>query len=155
MAHGQAPRSTHAYEKYKANLHALFDGKKRIEDFTAPQVKVAVKPTRRTSGTPVFSYDIFLEAIKRSVTPDEVTRTINALIDSGHQIPMDEDILSKALIHRDESVVLTMLTKLGELLNKNPVKNARLLKTRLENLLLISAASEVKELANTLMQKML
>ena len=154
MAQGQAPRSTHAYEKYKANLHALFDGKKRIEDFSAPQLKVAVKTTRRTSGTPVFSYEIFLEAIKRSVTPDEVTRTINALIDAGHQIPMDEDILSKALIHRDETVVLTMLSKLSELLDKHSAKNPRLLRTRLENLVLICSASDVRALVTQLQTKL-
>lgn len=154
MAHGQPPRSTFAYEKYKANLHALFDGKKRVEDFSAPQIKVAVKPTRRTSGTPVFSYDIFLEAIKRSVTPDEVTRTINALVDAGHQIPMDEEILSKALIHRDESVVMNMLAKLGELLDKHPAKNPRLLKTRLENLALICSGPDIRALAATLQTKL-
>ncbi|MEI6806088.1 MAG: hypothetical protein WCK49_06230 [Myxococcaceae bacterium] len=102
------------------------------------------KSSRRLSGTPVFGYDIFMEAIKRSATPDEVTRTINALLESGHQIPQDEEILSKALIHRDESMVILMLQKLQELIEKQGPKSPRLLKTRLENLLLISPTPEIK-----------
>ncbi len=164
MAHGQLNRSTKAYEKYKANLNALFDGKTKLPEHLRtlmpgepimPPAPLPVKPAnpksgRRLSGTPVFGYDIFMEAIKRSATPDEVTRTINALLDSGHQIPQDEEILSKALIHRDESMVVSMLHKLKELLDKQGPKSPRLLKTRLENLLLISPTPEIKKLVHAL-----
>lgn len=167
MAHGQFSRSTKAYEKYKANLNALFDGKTKLPEhlrqlMPGEPVVPAVDPTppsnpkssRRLSGTPVFGYDIFMEAIKRSATPDEVTRTINALLESGHQIPQDEEILSKALIHRDESMVILMLKKLQELLHKQGSKSPRLLKTRLENLLLISPTPEIKSLVQDLQAKL-
>lgn len=158
MAHGQFNRSTKAYEKYKANLNALFDGKIKMPEHLQQQVEPAPvsnpKSTRRLSGTPVFGYDIFMEAIKRSATPDEVTRTINALLESGHQIPQDEEILSKALIHRDESMVVSMLHKLQELLDKQGPKSPRLLKTRLENLLLISPTPEIKILVRDLQTKL-
>lgn len=152
MAHGQFNRSTKAYEKYKANLNALFDGKTKLPEALA--LVVNPKSTRRLSGTPTFGYDIFMEAIKRSATPDEVTRTINALLGAGHQIPQDEDILSKALIHRDDSMVLSVLQKLQELLEKQGPKSPRLLKTRLENLLLISPAPEVKAFANKIIKEL-
>lgn len=143
MAHGQPQRSSRAYEKYKSNLHALFDGKIRLASDLASEPPV--KNPRRLSGTPLFGYDLFLEAIKRSTTPDEVTRTVNALLEAGHQIPMDEEILSKALLHKDESVVMQMLASLKELLEKQPPRHVRLLKTRLENLLLIGSGSEIKQ----------
>lgn len=152
MAHGQFNRSTRSYEKYKANLNAFFDGKVRLP--AATEISSNPKSTRRLSGTPVFGYDIFMEAIKRSATPDEVTRTINALLESGHQIPQDEEILSKALIHRDESMVISMLQRLQELLDKQPSKNPRLLKTRLENLLLISPTPELKTLVLSLQTRL-
>lgn len=151
MAHGQFSRSAKAYEKYKANLNALFDGKTKLPEHL--DVVVNPKSTRRLSGTPTFGYDIFMEAIKRSATPDEVTRTINALLEAGHQIPPDEDILSKALIHRDDSMVLSILQKLQDLLRKQGPKSPRLLKTRLENLLLISPTTEVKSSANNIIKE--
>jgi len=167
MAHGQFNRSSHAYEKYKANLNAFFDGKRKLpehlkqlmpEEESAqekPQAqKQSNRPLRRRSAAPLFSYEIFLEAIKRSVTPDEVTRTIDALLESGHQIPRDEDILSKAFIHRDESVVLKMLEKLSELLESKPSRNPRLLKTRLENLVLISSGSDIRDGVSQLLSKL-
>ncbi|MES2503945.1 MAG: hypothetical protein V4534_03615 [Myxococcota bacterium] len=161
MSQGQFTRSTQSYEKYKANLNALFDGKKRLiipdndgTPIVAAPKRAVEKSNRRLSGTPLFSYEIFLEAIKRSVTPDEVTRTIDALLESGHQIPQDEDILSKALIHRDESVVVTMLNKLSELLSKQSSKNPRLLKTRLENLLLICSSPDIRGLVPALQSKL-
>lgn len=157
MAHGQLNRSTKAYEKYKANLNALFDGKTRLPEHLRqpePESCSTAKASRRLSGTPVFGYDIFMEAIKRSTTPDEVTRTINALLDSGHQIPQDEEILSKALIHREEAMVIQMLQKLEELFQKQLPKNNRLLKTRLENLLLISPTPEIKKLVHGLQEKL-
>jgi hypothetical protein len=160
MAHGQFNRSTKAYEKYKANLNALFDGKIKMPEHLqmqatpAPMISANPKSTRRLSGTPTFGYDIFMEAIKRSATPDEVTRTINALLESGHQIPQDEEILSKALIHRDESMVVSMLQKLKELLDKQGPKSPRLLKTRLENLLLISPTPDIKVLVKDLQTKL-
>ena len=152
MAHGQFNRSTKAYEKYKANLNALFDGKTKMPENLAEVINP--KSTRRLSGTPTFGYDIFMEAIKRSATPDEVTRTINALLEAGHQIHQDEDILSKALIHRDESMVVSMLHKLQDLLEKQVSKSPRLLKTRLENLLLISPTPEIKKLVAELQTKL-
>ena len=152
MAHGQFNRSTKAYEKYKANLNALFEGKAKMPEHLVQIVNP--KSTRRLSGTPTFGYDIFMEAIKRSATPDEVTRTINALLEAGHQIPQDEDILSKALIHRDESMVVSMLHKLQDLLEKQVSKSPRLLKTRLENLLLISPTPEIKKLVAELQTKL-
>lgn len=157
MAHGQFNRSTQSYEKYKANLNALFDSKKSLSESEPAPVSIMTAPEkaqRRLSGTPLFSYEIFLEAIKRSVTPDEVTRTIDALLDSGHQIPNDEDILSKALIHNDESVVMTMLKKLDDLLSKQLAKNPRLIKTRLENLLLIRSSPEIRTLVPALQARL-
>ena len=144
MALGHFNRTTRSYEKYKAHLNALFDGKAKANN---PKAVNNPKSARRLSGTPTFSYEIYMEAIKRSTTPDEVTRTINAFLEAGHQIPYDEDILSKSLIHRDEGMVLTMLQKLKELLQRQEPRSPRLLKTRLENLLLLSPSLELKTLA--------
>lgn len=150
-----APRNS-AYEKYKASLHAFFDGKVPLPETIrqmAPQADEAKKPeriSRRLSSNAPAGYDIFVEAIKRSSTPDEVNRTVEAFLESGFELPQDEEILSKALAYRDENVVKGILQKLGEMIAAHPSKSPRLLKTRLENASLLTSSSEIKELCQSI-----
>ena len=158
------------YEKYKASLHAFFDGKAPLPEHIrslAPgadtesvpvsnsesritQKKPAERSLRRLSTASAPTYDVFIEAIKRSTTPDEITRTINALFEAEHQLPADEDILSKGLSHRDDEVVLHILQTLEQLLTSQPVKSPRLLKTRIENAALLTSSAQVKALCKLL-----
>ena len=164
------------YEKYKASLHAFFDGKAPLPDHIRSlspgtetenvqvvtshlpvdpeEVKAEKKPVarlpRRRSTASAPTYDVFIEAIKRSTTPDEITRTIDALFEAEHPLPADEDILSKGLSHRDEDVVLHILQTLEQLLASQPVKSPRLLKTRIENAALLTSSAQVKTLCKSL-----
>jgi hypothetical protein len=167
-----------AYEKYKASLHAFFEGKAPIPEFikqAAPghetedkksaealknlneakpagksDKKTELRPSRRLSSSSSCGYDVFIEAIKRSTTPDEITRTVGALLEAGMTLPLDEEILSKALSHRDESVVVDILQKLSDLIATQPSKSPRLLKTRIENAALLASSSDIKELCLSL-----
>jgi hypothetical protein len=166
-----------SYEKYKASLHAFFDGKAPLpghirslatdavsESATTKTALVSISKSeakktekepaerslRRLSTPRAPSYDVFIEAIKRSTTPDEITRTINALFEADHQLPADEDILSKGLSHRDEEVVLHILQELKQLLTSQPAKSPRLLKTRLENAALLTSSTQIKALCKSL-----
>ncbi len=164
------------YEKYKASLHAFFDGKAPLPDHIrslAPSAEAESVPaetphlpvnhegikiekkgversSRRLSTACAPTYDVFIEAIKRSTTPDEITRTIDALFEAEHELPADEDILSKGLSHRDEDVVLNILQRLEQLLTTQPVKSSRLLKTRIENAALLTSSSQIKALCKSL-----
>lgn len=156
---------TSSYEKYKAELHAMFDGKvpmpdrfrvpadsdETVSDLALKTNVVSKNRSLRKISTPCTKgYDLSIEAIKRSSTPDEITRTIDGLIEAGFVLPEDEDILSKGLSHRDEAVVLQILLKLQILLTNNPAKSPRLLRSRIENAGLIVSSSEVQKLCQTL-----
>ncbi|MDA0712830.1 MAG: hypothetical protein O2897_02455 [bacterium] len=156
---------TSSYEKYKAELHAMFDGKVPMPDrFRVPvdsdetisdsDVKSAAvlksRALRKISTPCTKGYDLSIEAIKRSSTPDEITRTIDGLIEVGFALPDDEDILSKGLSHRDEEVVMQILLKLEILLTNNSAKSPRLLRSRIENAALMVSSSKVQKLCQTL-----
>lgn len=146
------PKADSAYEKYKASLHAMFDGRTAMPDNIRSLSKVEPSriSNRRISSAPAKPYDIFIEAIKRSTTPDEITRTIDALAEAGHELPEDEDILSKALSHRNDDTVWQILSKLQGLLSSKPSKSPKLLKTRLENTALLTSSSQIRELCQSL-----
>jgi len=151
-----ANKNSHtSYERYKANLHAIFDGKaplpSHIRDLAGTGVensqpvlepkeeKVEIAPEAATSKTvrrrsvSQNPYSVFVEALKRASTHDEMQRAANALKEAGLSFPPDEDLLSKVLTHPDEVLVTDALCKLEGLYESQAPKSPRLLMTRLED----------------------
>lgn len=140
-----------SYERYKANLHAIFDGRapmpahiqglagaqdpaseSKPEIPQAPVEPAAAKAVRRRS-VGQNPYSIFVEALKRASTHDEMQRAVGALKEAGLSLPADEDLLSKVLTHPDENLVAEVLELLEGLFGGHPPKSPRLLLTRLED----------------------
>lgn len=160
--------SSHSsYERYKANLHAIFDGKAplpthireiaEIRDGTAQTLEVteaiapapkpeapAPKSQRRLSPNQ-SPYSLFTEALRKSSTPEEIRRAVLAFREAGHAFPADEDLLSKALTFPDEDVVLELLGQLEGLLECQASKNPRLLASRLDDAALSIRPGVAKE----------
>jgi hypothetical protein len=139
-----------SYERYKANLHAIFDGRApmpaHIRDLNNPDAPAAVEvkdevvaaeppvakiSRRRSSGQNPAS--LFTEALKQASTHEEMQRAVAALKEAKLEFPADEDLLSKVLTHPDEDIVIEVLNQLDALFAAHPPKNARLLATRLED----------------------
>lgn len=138
-----------SYERYKASLHAIFDGRAplptRIRDLAnaeTPSAQEAPKETvpepapvkstrRRSAGT--SSYSIFIEALKQASTHEEMQRAVGALKEAKLSFPAEEDLLSKVLTHPDEAIVLEVLDHLDALFTTQAPKSPRLLATRLED----------------------
>lgn len=139
-----------SYERYKANLHAIFDGRAPMPahiqglvgaETPAPEPKADVPQTpvepaakairRRSVGQ--NPYSIFVEALKRASTHDEMQRSVNALKEAGLSLPADEDVLSKILTHPSEDLVSEVLDRLEALYEGQAPKSPRLLLTRLED----------------------
>lgn len=151
----EKPRTNNAhtsYERYKASLHAIFDGRAPMPthlrdisehkeagpldlepDISAIQAPAkASKPSRRLSSTQL-PYSVFTEALKRASTHDEMRRSVEALLEASHPFPEDEDLLSKALTYPSEDFVIGLLDKLEAILDAHPPKNPRLLASRLDD----------------------
>jgi len=140
-----------SYERYKANLHAIFDGRApmpaHIRDLsgvetqaTEPKPEIPQAPVEPTASKAVRRrsvgqnpYSIFVEALKRASTHEEMQRSVGALKEAGLSLPEDEDLLSKVLTHPDEGLVTEVLEKLEGLFAGHAPKSPRLLLTRLED----------------------
>lgn len=178
----RAAQST-AYEKYKASLHAYFNGDTPLPDhlremlatrpgaekvfgeaedaaplpIEAPKKngkgqkgKLAAerggterKPRRRVSSGG-GDYASLVEAVKKAPSPRESEQSLNALRALGRPLPLDAEVLSKALGHTEEEVVSEALRGLLSIVEQ--VKSPRLLRTRLDNVTLLARSSEVRAL---------
>jgi hypothetical protein len=151
-----------SYERYKANLHAIFDGKAPLPTglrelagvgAAAPveqtkedviEVTPLAKSSRRRSAVQ-SPYSLFTEALKRASTHDEMQHAVAAFKEAKHEFPSDEDLLSKVLTHPDEDIVLEVLCHLEALFAAQPPKNSRLLVTRLEDAAFLSKPGAAKD----------
>ena len=155
------------YERYKANLHAIFDGRAplpthireiadlregitaasdeaTVEEEKDEKIEAPVKNLRRLSPTQ-NNYSLFTEALKKASTHDEMRGAVSALKEANHPFPADEDLLSKALTYPDEGVVLEVLDQMEALLDSHPSKNPRLLASRLEDAAFLSRPGLAKD----------
>jgi hypothetical protein len=95
------------------------------------------------------------DAIRKASSPREVTLAIDALLARGYPLPMDADVLGKALGHADDAVLEKALTGLVALIGEGASPgNATLLKTRLKNVALLSSSSSVRDLCATLQARL-
>ena len=138
---------------YKASLNNLFDniGRTSSEADQPASKELARRPGRMLKQSVKSDTSIYLEAISRSCTQDEITNSYNALISAGLPLPDDEDLLSKGLTHKSEEVALKLAQRLSELLETQTPKNPRLLRSRLENA--ASFHSSLRMLLDTMREK--
>jgi hypothetical protein len=178
-----------AYERYKQQLHAFFNGDKPLPDHlktmlatrpgasehgfvadeeaaAAPPAEPAVPRKGRGKGQKAdvadegarrrvvagSTEDLQLaDAIRRASSPREVQGAVDALLSRGYPLPMDAEVLGKALGHSDDAVLEKALAALIALVGEGGFAgNATLLKTRVKNVALLSSSSSVRELCTTL-----
>jgi hypothetical protein len=175
------PAST-AYERYKQELHAFFNGEKPlpehlkdmlatrpgaadhgVEPSTPPSLvdaQAAVKPTsapertpRRVINGPTDDVLAIVEQIRKASSPREVETAVDALRAKGAALPKDAEVLSKALGHGNEDVLAEALKSLVEI-DRAHIKSPALLKTRVKNVLLLASTADVKELGTRLLARL-
>ena len=175
------PAST-AYERYKQELHAFFNGEKPLPDHlkdmlatrpgaadhgveaATPEVvveepkkaaKAAVpdKAPRRVINGPSDEVLAIVEQIRRANSPREVETAVDALRAKGASLPKDAEVLSKALGHGNEDVLAEALKGLVEI-DRAQIKSPALLKTRVKNVLLLASTADVKELGAKLLARL-
>jgi hypothetical protein len=170
-----------AYERYKQELHAFFNGEKPLpahmkdmlatrpgaaehgleqaeqpapaEAKKADAPKVAEKAPRRVINGPTDEVLAIVEQIRRANSPREVEAAVDALRAKGASLPKDAEVLSKALGHGNEDVLAEALKGLVEI-DKGQIKSASLLKTRVKNVLLLATTGDVKELGQKLLARL-
>jgi hypothetical protein len=171
----RGPRSSTAYEKYKEQLHAFFSGQKPLPDHLkellqtrpgasehmdgvpeeapapAPEKKPAAKAapersTRRVVATGGDDVGSLVDAIRKATSPREVEGAIDALKSKGHDLPLDPEVLSKALGHSKEDVHAEALRGIKSSLESGTLKATTLLKTRIHNVALLASSGEVRDL---------
>lgn len=163
-APGQS-KSLTSYDRYKASLHAIFDGKAPLpkhlqhnETEEGPKPKLCTKSDKSTlrrrgksvNATVKASHEALLKAIHEATTREEITESVNSLITEGYPLPKDEGLLSKALGHRNEEALIAVLRELKAVLTKNSPKKPRLIKQRIEDILLLTQDSEIRDLCSAI-----
>lgn len=158
-----------AYEKYKADLHAMFEGKKPLPEHMqdmlgtakAPVVpagadavfgrakasKPSGKPERRTRrrvASGKETYASLLDSVRAANSAGDVTQAVDKLLAGGHQLPDDDEILSKALSHQDDAVLDRVVAQLEGLGPSFAFRSPRLLRTRLESAALMTGDDQLR-----------
>jgi hypothetical protein len=109
---------------------------------------------RRRVSTSVDRRNELIAGLRRAVSPREAETAIDALRGEGFSIPLELELLSKALSHKDEAVIEEALRGLVTVVEGPQTKGANLLKGRLKNVALLASSSEVRELCATLQTKL-
>lgn len=171
---------TSAYQKYKESLHAFFDGEKPLpkkvqemldtrDDDDAPKKEVSKKSAtgaqkKRKNRNPksdrlmatsdsATGYHQLVENIRKAKSPREVENAIDALQTQKFTLPLEEDVLSKALSHSKERVMKEALEGLLKLSASDDLKGGVLLKTRIDNVALLVSSGEMRALCEGVKEK--
>lgn len=106
--------------------------------------------TRHIAPAGGDDYKGLVEAIRKASSPREVEGAIDALKTAGYVLPVDGELLSKALGHKDEAIICEALRGLLEVAAAGGIKSPRLLRTRIDNVALLASSSECRELCSDL-----
>jgi hypothetical protein len=114
--------------------------------------KTAGDDTQRRRVVAGSAEDVVLaDAIRKASSPREVQAAVDALLSRGYPLPMDADVLGKALGHSDDTVLEQALAGLVGLVSGGDFRgNPTLLKTRVKNVALLSSSPAVRSLCNDL-----
>lgn len=90
---------------------------------------------------------IYFDSIRKATTPRLAEQAIDEMRKKGFSLPLDAEILSKALNHSDEVVVAEALENLKKLLSQGGLRvSTQLLKSRVDQAALLASSSEVRSL---------
>lgn len=158
-----ASKPTSSYDRYKASLHAIFDGKAPLpkhlqeglgtnDDTPSSVMEEARSETpvpakkRRLQSSQKSLLGSLLHKIQEATTKSEITLAIDALQAGGFELPNEEHYLSKALSHSSVNIQQGALLCLEGLLESDKIMNVRLLKQRLDNLELATSDRHISAL---------
>lgn len=137
-------------EEADAELEPDDGGGKKKKRKKGPPEKAAPGTRRRIGG----SSDARLQhiaALRASTSPREAELAIDGMRAAGFSLPLEMDLLSKALGHKDQDVVAEALRGLVQIVTASPeTKGASLLKGRVANAALLASSSEVRQLCSEL-----
>jgi hypothetical protein len=111
------------------------------------------KKPRRVINGPGDDVLALVDAVRRASSPREVESAVDALRAKGVSLPKDAEVLSKALGHGNEDVLVEALRGLVEVEMKD-IKSPTLLKTRVKNVALLASSSELRELCSKMQQRL-
>lgn len=118
--------------------------------------KAAQKPEgRRRITARTDRKNTLVAVLKKASSPSAIEQAINQLTEAGYTIPHEEDLLSKALSHPSDDVLCQALTSLLELSEEETLKGDSLLKTRLQNVRLVTSSREVERLCEALQEQLI
>jgi hypothetical protein len=95
-----------------------------------------------------------IASLNKAPSPSAIAEAIDNLRAAGYELPLDEDLLSKALGHGSDEVLLEALKGLKTIMEEEELKGGALLKTRLQNVCLVTASRAVERLCNEIREKM-
>ena len=110
--------------------------------------------TRRRVASGGDNLKSLLDGVRKANSPREVEAAVDTLFAAGHKLPEDAEILSKALGHKDESVIERALSGLLAIADNGSIKSPRLLQTRIENVALLAGSRDVTDLCDQLKAKL-
>jgi hypothetical protein len=123
----------------------------------APKSKSSRKntPASATTGRRVVNAanderSVLEEALRKASSPREVQNAVDALRHKQFPLPRDADTLGKALGHPSDDVLVDALEALLLLQREGGLKNNSLLRTRLQNVLLVTSSRQVSGLCEQL-----
>ena len=127
--------------------------KKSTKKRKSKKNKAAPKPEgRRRITARTDRKNTMIAALKKASSPSTIVEAIDQLLEARYTIPLDEDILSKALSHPSDDVLCQALKSLLELSEEETLKGGALMKTRLQNIRLVTSSREVERLCESLQE---
>lgn len=124
------------------------DGKGEVASEPA-RVDANGKPRRRIAGRS-DARALHIAALRESNSPREAEVAIDGMRAEGFSIPLEVDLLSKALGHKDEAVLTEALRGLTQIGLTPETPGAKLLKGRIANVALVASSSEARDLCTEL-----
>jgi len=159
----KSSKSNSAYDRYKASLHAIFDGKVPLPKHLKPESglesgleteQAEAKPnnspvlrkSRRLSSSNSVGYKELIAKLDKASSKEEITFSIDAISQAGFELPKEQKYLSKALGHSDAKILKKVLADLKQVISEHSAEKPRLLKQRLEDIILLAKEDDVKNL---------
>ncbi|MCP4501721.1 MAG: hypothetical protein GY822_17310 [Deltaproteobacteria bacterium] len=112
------------------------------------------KERKRRIVTQEDPQSVALASIRKANSPREVKAAVDGFFASGYDLPKEIDLLSKVLGHSDDVVLARVLITLREMELHSETKGGPLLKTRLENVSLLTGSSDVRGLCSDIMNEL-
>jgi hypothetical protein len=138
----ESARSLGAQRQYRATLDRLFDSGEATR-----LLGKKVEPPAQNSRLGA------IRAVKEAIGKSEISSAVDALLAFG-SLPEDEEVLTQAIDHRDESKVRLAMETLQQWLDKNQPRRKGTLRARLEGLRQLAEEEETKLLASALLERL-